>query len=141
MELALRAATEGASGAWELLYFKAPGPVQSWLATHGWPVAPTYHNDIRVQHIALDQGPMRQAPIDVFFGEALELRSAVDAARAVPAISCAFLRLGKRTARRRNTSSACVCSGRTDSLSRAKDHRPAKLVRPDQSVGCRSSRP
>ena len=80
MDAALRAATEGVSGAWELLYFKAPGPVQSWLATHGWPVAPTYHNDIRVQHVALDQGPMREAPIDVFFGEALELRAAaVDA--------------------------------------------------------------
>ncbi len=47
LDAALQRITHGASGVWELLYFKPPGPVQVWLATHGWPAAPTYHNGIR----------------------------------------------------------------------------------------------
>lgn len=45
---ALRSATEGALRAWGVLYFHGPGPVQAWLATHGWPAATTDHNGIRV---------------------------------------------------------------------------------------------
>ncbi|MBV7332489.1 hypothetical protein KFU94_30525 [Chloroflexi bacterium TSY] len=44
----LAAATENATRAWELLYFHGPGPVQHWLATHGWTTAPSDHNDIRI---------------------------------------------------------------------------------------------
>jgi len=79
VDVALSRITDGASGAWELLYFKAPGPVQVWLATHGWPAAPTFHNGIRVQHVALEGGPMAGRPIGVYFDDALELvRAEVD---------------------------------------------------------------
>jgi 4-amino-4-deoxy-L-arabinose transferase-like glycosyltransferase len=44
----LRSAVEGASRAWGVLYFHGPGPVQAWLATHGWPAVETDHNGIRV---------------------------------------------------------------------------------------------
>ena len=71
LDAALHRLTDGASGVWELLYFKGPGPVQVWLATHGWPAAPTYHNDIRVQHVALNQGPMVEQPVGIFFDDAL----------------------------------------------------------------------
>ncbi len=45
---ALSSVTEGASRAWGVLYFHGPGPVQAWLARHGWPAAETDHNGIRV---------------------------------------------------------------------------------------------
>jgi len=76
LDAALRRITHGTSGVWELLYFKPPGPVQVWLATHGWPAAPTYHNGIRVQHVALDQGPLHEQPIGLTFGDTLELVAA-----------------------------------------------------------------
>ncbi len=72
----LAAATADATRAWELLYFHAPGPVQVWLATHGWPAAPSDHNNIRVSLVGLAAGPLTPRALGVAFGEALELVAA-----------------------------------------------------------------
>ncbi|MCS7220541.1 MAG: glycosyltransferase family 39 protein [Anaerolineae bacterium] len=48
VDAALRSALQGATRAWGVLYFHGPGPVQAWLAAHGWPAAETDHNGIRV---------------------------------------------------------------------------------------------
>lgn len=72
----LAAATAGKSTAWELLYFHTPGPVQVWLATHGWPSAPSDHNGIRVLAYALERGPLALQPVDEAFGLALVLAEA-----------------------------------------------------------------
>ena len=68
--------TAGAHRAWELLFFHSPGPVQVWLATHGWATSPTYHNDIRVTLYGLADKPLVEHPLHVAFGLALELVSA-----------------------------------------------------------------
>lgn len=82
---ALAAATAGKSTAWELLYFHAPGPVQVWLATHGWPSAPSDHNGIRVLAYALDRGPLALQPVGVTFGGALLLAEAgMEGPQAIP---------------------------------------------------------
>lgn len=65
--------TAGKSTAWELLYFHPPGPVQQWLATHGWPSAPSDHNGIRVMAYGLDRGPLVMRDLGVPFGPALAL--------------------------------------------------------------------
>ena len=75
IDRALRRITAGAERAWELLYFKPPGPVQVWLATRGWAADPTYHNNIRVQLVGLDQGGLHAEPAGVLFEDALELVS------------------------------------------------------------------
>lgn len=81
----LAAATAGKSTAWELLYFHAPGPVQVWLATHGWPSAPSDHNGIRVLAYALDRAPLTLRPVGVAFGPALVLAEAgVEGPQAAP---------------------------------------------------------
>jgi len=78
----LAAATAGKATAWELLYFHTPGPVQVWLALHGWPAAPQDHNGIRTLAYALSPGPPLQ-PQAVAFGSALTLDAAgVDGAAA-----------------------------------------------------------
>jgi hypothetical protein len=77
--------TTGKETVWELLYFHTPGPVQVWLATHGWPAAPSDHNGIRVLAYALDTGPLAMRPLDVAVGPALMLAEAgVDGSRAQP---------------------------------------------------------
>ncbi len=48
VDAALREITGGAARAWGLLYFHRPGPVQAWLARHGWPAAESIHNGIFV---------------------------------------------------------------------------------------------
>jgi hypothetical protein len=68
--------TTGASRAWEVLYFHPPGPIQLWLATHGWSSAPSDHNGIRVMLYALDRGPLVEQEIGVAFGEDLTLQAA-----------------------------------------------------------------
>jgi 4-amino-4-deoxy-L-arabinose transferase-like glycosyltransferase len=40
--------TVNAGRAWEVLYFHEPGPVQHWLAIHGWTAPPTAYNGIRL---------------------------------------------------------------------------------------------
>jgi hypothetical protein len=81
----LAAATVGKSTAWELLYFHTPGPVQVWLATQGWPSAPSDHNGIRVLAYALDRGPLALQPVSVSFGPALTLAAAgVEGPEAAP---------------------------------------------------------
>ncbi len=77
---ALDTITTGANRAWELLYFKPPGAVQVWLATHGWAAAPTFHNDIRVQLVSLDPGDRVEIIQGNYFGDALELISSSFAA-------------------------------------------------------------
>lgn len=80
--------TRGATRVWEVLYFHEPGPVQFWLATHGWSVPPTEYNGIRVTLYGLanaDFAPPWQ-PLDVAFGPALTLtQAAVTPATARPA--------------------------------------------------------
>jgi 4-amino-4-deoxy-L-arabinose transferase-like glycosyltransferase len=73
---ALQEYTAGASRAWEVLYFRSPGPLQFWLATHGWSSAPTDHNGIRVMLYALDRGPLVEQPLAVAFGPELVLTDA-----------------------------------------------------------------
>ena len=68
--------TAGASRAWEVLYFRSPGPIQFWLATHGWSSAPTDHNGIRVLLYVLDRGPLVEQTLDVPFGDGLTLHVA-----------------------------------------------------------------
>ena len=72
---ALQGMTADAKRAWELLYFKPPGPVQVWLATRGWAADPTYHNNIRVQLVGLAGESSQEEPAGVHFGDALELVS------------------------------------------------------------------
>jgi hypothetical protein len=69
----LEAATAGAARAWELLFFHTPGPVQYWLALHGWPVAPSDHNGIRVTLYGLAVEPLPEHALDTPFGPALRL--------------------------------------------------------------------
>lgn len=73
---ALQEITAGADRAWEVLYFHSPGPVQFWLATHGWSSAPTDHNGIRVMLYGLDRGPLIEQPLAVAFGLELVLSKA-----------------------------------------------------------------
>lgn len=68
--------TQGAERVWEVLYFRAPGPVQFWLATHGWASAPTDHNGIRLSLYALDRGPLVTQAMATPFGEGLTLAEA-----------------------------------------------------------------
>jgi hypothetical protein len=68
--------TAAASRAWEVLFFRAPGDVQRWLATHGWPSAPTDHNGIRVMLYALDRGPLVEQTLATPFGAGLMLQRA-----------------------------------------------------------------
>ena len=68
--------TAGAGRVWEVLYFRAPGPVQFWLATHGWPTAPTDHNGIRVMLYGLDRGPLVEQTVVTPFGTGLTLQAA-----------------------------------------------------------------
>jgi mannosyltransferase len=71
--------TAGANRAWELLYFRAPGPIQLWMATHAWSSAPTDHNGIRVTLYGLDRGPLVEQEIELPFGPGLTLeRAAVE---------------------------------------------------------------
>ncbi|MCC6167442.1 MAG: glycosyltransferase family 39 protein [Caldilineaceae bacterium] len=72
----LTEATAGKSTAWELLYFHPPGPVQQWLATHGWPSAPSDHNGIRVMAYGLERGAPAMRSLGVPFGPALVLAEA-----------------------------------------------------------------
>ena len=72
---ALEEITHDADRVWELLYFKPPGPVQVWLATHGWAAAPSFHNNIRTQLVGLDRVEMDETQHNLFFGDALELIS------------------------------------------------------------------
>jgi hypothetical protein len=65
-----------ASRVWEVLYFHAPGPVQFWLATHGWPSAPTDHNGIRVVLYGMADAPMMARSIATEFGAGLTLERA-----------------------------------------------------------------
>jgi mannosyltransferase len=74
--VALQELTAGASRAWELLYFRTPGPIQLWLATHAWSSAPTDHNGIRVTLYGLDRGPLVEQEMDVPFGAGLTLHGA-----------------------------------------------------------------
>jgi hypothetical protein len=76
VDATLRAATQGATRAWELLYFHTPGPVQFWLATRGWAAAPTDHNGIRITLYGLDRGPLVEQELQVAFGTGLTLRHA-----------------------------------------------------------------
>jgi 4-amino-4-deoxy-L-arabinose transferase-like glycosyltransferase len=69
----LTAATQNAARAWELLYFHTPGPVQFWMATHGWAAAATDHNGIRVTLYGLDHKPLVEQQMDVAFGPGLTL--------------------------------------------------------------------
>jgi 4-amino-4-deoxy-L-arabinose transferase-like glycosyltransferase len=68
--------TAGANRAWEVLYFRSPGPIQFWLATHGWSSAPTDHNGIRVVLYGLDRGPLVEQEMATSFGEGLSLQRA-----------------------------------------------------------------
>lgn len=68
--------TSGATRVWELLYFRTPGAVQMWLATHGWSSAPTDHNGIRVMLYGLENGPLVEQEIATAFGEGLTLQKA-----------------------------------------------------------------
>ncbi|MCC6457405.1 MAG: hypothetical protein IT328_20790 [Caldilineaceae bacterium] len=68
--------TAGASRAWELLYFRAPGPIQLWMATHAWSSAPTYHNGVRVTLYGLDRGPLVEQEMELPFGAGLTLERA-----------------------------------------------------------------
>ena len=78
----LAAATEGKTRAWELLYFHTPGPVQLWLATHGWASAPSDHNGIRVVLYGLPHAALQSRSVGVDFGPALHLaRAEVDGPR------------------------------------------------------------
>ena len=73
---ALQEDTQGASRAWEVLFFRTPGPVQVWLATHGWASAPTDHNGIRVMLYGLDRGPLVEQVLATPFGAGLTLQVA-----------------------------------------------------------------
>ena len=68
--------TRGASRAWEVLFFRAPGPIQLWLATHGWASAPTDHNGIRVLLYGLDRGPLVEQVLAMAVGAGLTLQEA-----------------------------------------------------------------
>lgn len=72
----LKEYTAGADRVWELLYFRSPGPVQFWLATQGWPTAPTDHNGIRMMLYGLDRGPLVEQTIATSFGAGLTLQAA-----------------------------------------------------------------
>src|SRR5690606_14062711 len=76
VDATLRAATQGATRAWELLYFHTPGPVQFWLATRGWAAGSTDHNVIRITLYGLGRGPLVEQALDVAFGTGLMLRHA-----------------------------------------------------------------
>jgi hypothetical protein len=80
----LTAATAGATRAWELLYFHAPGPVQVWLATRGWSAAGSDHNGIRVSLVGLPDGSLTPRALGVMFGPPLELVAAEMDASEVP---------------------------------------------------------
>jgi hypothetical protein len=77
VDIALSAETEGADRAWGLLYFHEPGPVQAWLARHGWPAAETNHNGIAVTLYGLagDAGEAIAAP-PADFGAAFRMSGA-----------------------------------------------------------------
>lgn len=76
IEARLAEATQGAVTAWELLYFHTPGPVQHWLAVHGWPAAPSDHNGIRVSQVGLAHAPLPTHALALPFGPALTLTQA-----------------------------------------------------------------
>jgi hypothetical protein len=69
--------TANANRAWEVLYFHEPGPVQHWLATHGWTAPPAEYNGIRVTLYGLapvvEAAPVTQ--VEVGFGPAMTLAS------------------------------------------------------------------
>jgi len=73
---ALTDLTADAPRAWGVLYFHTPGPVQHWLATHGWSSAPSDHNDIRVTLYGMPHEPLPSQPLDVAFGPDLVLERA-----------------------------------------------------------------
>jgi mannosyltransferase len=87
IEKTLTQRTAGALRAWEVLYFHEPGPVQFWLARHGWSTPPTEYNGIRVTLYGLPQPgePFAWQRVDLAFGPALTLtRAAVMPAIAQP---------------------------------------------------------
>lgn len=80
--------TQDATRVWEVLFFHEPGPVQQWLATHGWSVPPTEYNGIRVTLYGLANDDLAGAwqPLTVSFGPALTLtEAAITPATARPA--------------------------------------------------------
>jgi mannosyltransferase len=88
IETTLSELTQDASRVWEVLFFHEPGPVQFWLATHGWSVPPTEYNGIRVTLYGLGEPDLVATgqPLDVAFGPALTLtQAAVAPATARPA--------------------------------------------------------
>jgi hypothetical protein len=75
IESTLPELTAGATRAWEVLFFHEPGPVQYWLATHGWSVPPTEYNGIRVTLYglpAVDERPTWRS-LQLPFGSSLVL--------------------------------------------------------------------
>jgi mannosyltransferase len=88
IETTLADLTRNANRVWEVLFFHEPGPVQQWLATHGWSVPPTEYNGIRVTLYGLADGDLAAAwqPLTVNFGTALMLTEvAITPATARPA--------------------------------------------------------
>jgi hypothetical protein len=78
--------TANASRVWEVLYFHEPGPVQHWLATHGWTAPPTEYNGIRVTLYGLAPvaaPSQRPTPVEIRFGPAMTLASVVVAPASV----------------------------------------------------------
>jgi mannosyltransferase len=65
--------TAGARRVWEVLYFHEPGPIQFWLATHGWTAPPTEYNGIRVTLYGMGAPAGSAPPFNIAFGQALTL--------------------------------------------------------------------
>lgn len=73
IEQTLTDATEGASRAWEVLFFHEPAGVQVWLATRAFASEPSYHNGIRLALYGLPVQPEFVGEPNVQFGSALTL--------------------------------------------------------------------
>jgi mannosyltransferase len=73
IDATLNEITAGARRVWEVLYFHEPGPIQFWLATHGWTAPPTEYNGIRVTLYGMQPPSSLAPPLDIAFGPALTL--------------------------------------------------------------------
>ena len=78
----LTGATSGHERAWGLLYFHAPGPVQSWLARYAWPTPATNHNGIILTLYGLPAGQPTVQPARISFGPELTLTETTTASGA-----------------------------------------------------------
>ncbi|HBY95036.1 MAG TPA: hypothetical protein DEP84_13935 [Chloroflexi bacterium] len=73
LDAALTAATAGAQRVWGLRYFHEPGPVQRWLALHGWPTTASAHNGIALTLYGLPGDHVIERPVGIAFGPGVTL--------------------------------------------------------------------